>query len=415
MKKVKLTIVLVVFLFSSALFSQNKVTYVAYNLLNYPNSSSTRNPYFKKIMQATQPDLLVVNEMKYSSAVNNFLSNALDTSYAAATYISGYDTNNELYYKKSLFTFISNVPIHTALRDINQFKVVYKLTQDTLLIFAAHLKASQGTTNEQKRLAEVNQLRNVTDALPVNTAYILSGDFNLYRSTEPAYQALVSQANTGYFIDPSRAGNWHNNSSYKDIHTQATRSSQVGGDGSWGGLDDRFDFILFSESINQSINVSYVMNSYHSFGNDGNHFNESINSGSNTAVSQDIADALYYASDHLPVIAQFDFGPTVSVSDENIISKFELFQNYPNPFNPTTTIKYSVPIVETGFIPSLQLKIYNVLGKEIATLVNKEQVSGNYSVNFDASALSSGIYFYRLTAKGKHSSFSQTKKMILLR
>jgi len=415
MKQIKLIIILVVILFSSTLIAQNKVTYMAYNLLNYPNSSSTRNPYFKKIMQATNPDLLVVNEMKYSSGVNNFLTNVLDTSYAAATYISGYDTNNELYYKKNLFTFVSNIPINTALRDINQFTVVYKLTQDTLLLYAAHLKASSGSTNEQKRLAEVQQLRNVTDALSVNTAYILSGDFNLYKSAEPAYQALVDQTNTGYFIDPSRAGNWHNNSSFKDIHTQATRENQVGGDGSWGGLDDRFDFILYSEAINQSSGITFVSNSYHSFGNDGNHFNQSINSGGNTVVSQDIANALYYAADHLPVIAQFDFGPTVSVSDETVISKFELFQNYPNPFNPTTTIKYSVPIVETGYIPSVQLKIYNVLGQEIATLVNKEQVTGTYNVNFDTSALSSGVYFYRLTANYKHSSFSQTKKMILLR
>ncbi len=414
MKQIKLIFLTFILLFGSTLFAQNKVTFMTYNLLNYPNSSSTRNPYFQKIMQAAKPDLLVVQEMKYSSGVNNFLTNILDTSYAAATYISGYDTNNELYYKKSLFTFINNVPINTALRDINQFTVVNILTQDTLLIYSAHLKASQGSTNEQKRLAEVNNLRAVTDALSPNTDYILCGDFNLYKSTEPAYQALVSQTNSGYFIDPSRVGNWHNNSSYKDIHTQATRVNQVGGDGSSGGLDDRFDFILFSESINQSININYVLNSYYSFGNDGNHFNESINSGTNTAVSQDIANALYYASDHLPVIAQFDFGPTVSVSDENIISKFNLSQNYPNPFNPSTLISYSLPS-KTEFSYSVQLEVYNTLGQVIKTLVNKNQLSGTYQFQFSTGNLPSGIYFYRLTAAGKFSSFSQTKKMILLR
>ena len=415
MKHIKLIISAFILITFSTLFSQNKVTYMTYNLLNYPNSSSTRNPYFKKIIQAVKPDLLVVDEMKYSSGVNIFLTNVLDTSYAAAAFIQGHDTNDELYYKKSLFTFISNVPIFTALRDINQFTVVYKLTRDTLLIYSAHLKASQGSTNEQKRLAEVSNLRAVTDTLPANTAYILSGDFNLYKSAEPAYQALINQTNSGYFIDPSRAGNWHNNSSYKDIHTQATRTNQVGGDGSWGGLDDRFDFILFSEAINQSIDIGYVMNSYHSFGNDGNHFNQSINSGSNTAVSQDIANALYYASDHLPVIAQFDFGPTVSVSDKNLISKFELYQNYPNPFNPSTTIKYSIPVLGKQNALFVQLKIYDTLGREIRTLVNESQFQKNYQVQFDASELPSGIYFYRLSVIGGSNTYSQTKKMILLR
>lgn len=406
MKNVKSIFTLIILLIVTTLFAQNKITFMTYNILNYPNASSTRNPYFKEIMQTANPDLLVVQEMKYSSGVTNFLTNVLDTTYAAATYISGYNTNNELYYRKSLFTFISNVPISTALRDINQFTVVNKLTLDTLLIYSAHLKARQGSTNEQKRLAEVQQLRAVTDALHANTDYILAGDFNLYKSTEPAYQALVSQTNSGYFIDPSRVGNWHNNSSYKDIHTQATRVNQVGGDGSWGGLDDRFDFILFSEAINQSLGINFVLNSYHSFGNDGNHFNESINSGTNTAVSQDVADALYYASDHLPVIAQFDFGPTVSVSDENIISKFELSQNYPNPFNPSTTISYSIP--KEQFVT---LKIYNSIGQLISTLINENKPAGEYQINFDAEKYSSGIYFYRLTA----GNYSSTRKMILLR
>ena len=95
-------------------------------------------------------------------------------------------------------------------------------------------------------------------------------------------------------------------------------------------------------------------------------------------------------------------------------SKFNLSQNYPNPFNPTTTIKYTVPVaVKTLHATSqlVQLKIYDVLGREVVTLVNKKQNPGYYRVVFDAKYLSSGIYFYRLKA----GSFTQTKKMILLR
>lgn len=112
---------------------------------------------------------------------------------------------------------------------------------------------------------------------------------------------------------------------------------------------------------------------------------------------------------------------TVAVNDKNLsASDFHLSQNYPNPFNPATVIKYSVPSVgmHPGKLRASQLvtlKIYDILGREIATLVNEEQAPGNYQVIFDATSaggnLSSGVYFYRLQAGG----FVATKKMVLLR
>ncbi len=103
----------------------------------------------------------------------------------------------------------------------------------------------------------------------------------------------------------------------------------------------------------------------------------------------------------------------VKFTEEN----YELSQNYPNPFNPMTTIKYSIANVETGYIPSVQLKVYDILGSEIITLVNKEQAQGNYEIDFDGSELSSGIYFYRLQVytPGRAGDFVETKKMILLK
>lgn len=92
---------------------------------------------------------------------------------------------------------------------------------------------------------------------------------------------------------------------------------------------------------------------------------------------------------------------------------FSLYQNYPNPFNPSTKIKFSIPTVETGHASSLQvtLKVYDILGKEIAMLVNEEKTAGNFEVIFNGNRFSSGIYFYRLQAGG----YSQTRKMILLK
>ncbi len=88
------------------------------------------------------------------------------------------------------------------------------------------------------------------------------------------------------------------------------------------------------------------------------------------------------------------------------VNEFELQQNFPNPFNPSTTIKYSIPT--SNFVT---IKVYDVLGNEVAALVNEEKPAGTYEVNFNASQLSSGIYFYKLQA----GSFVETKKMILLR
>ncbi|MBK8552644.1 MAG: T9SS type A sorting domain-containing protein [Ignavibacteria bacterium] len=98
----------------------------------------------------------------------------------------------------------------------------------------------------------------------------------------------------------------------------------------------------------------------------------------------------------------------VSVSSElsNIPSKFLLNQNYPNPFNPVTTISYNLPA--GGFV---KLKVFDILGKEIMTLVNENQVPGVHKAEFNASNLSSGIYFYRIVTDG----FTDTKRMVLIK
>jgi len=101
-----------------------------------------------------------------------------------------------------------------------------------------------------------------------------------------------------------------------------------------------------------------------------------------------------------------DLQGVTEVKDLNIPLQYSLSQNYPNPFNPSTTIEYSIP--KSG---NVTLKIFNVLGKELATLVNGQNEAGKHIVNFDASDLNSGVYFYKIEA----GSFVDTKKMILLK
>lgn len=95
----------------------------------------------------------------------------------------------------------------------------------------------------------------------------------------------------------------------------------------------------------------------------------------------------------------------VSVEDETLTAKdFYLNQNFPNPFNPATRINYGV--AKSG---NVEISVYNILGNKVATLVNEFKPTGNYNVDFNASKLSSGVYFYKIVANG----FVQTKKMIL--
>ena len=125
-------------------------------------------------------------------------------------------------------------------------------------------------------------------------------------------------------------------------------------------------------------------------------------------------DYLPYPYEPYTIIAQpgqnnvdFNFNPTDVENDEfGIPNEFALKQNFPNPFNPNTVIRYDIKENEL-----VQLKVYNILGNEIASLVNEVKPAGRYNVEFIANGLTSGIYFYKLQA----GSFSETKKMLLLK
>jgi len=102
-----------------------------------------------------------------------------------------------------------------------------------------------------------------------------------------------------------------------------------------------------------------------------------------------------------------DPNATTSIKDKHLSpSSFNLYQNYPNPFNPATSIKFS--IAEKG---NVKLNVYDVNGRKVAELLNGEKEPGNYEISFDASKLSSGVYFYELRSAG----FFQSKKMILMK
>ena len=118
-------------------------------------------------------------------------------------------------------------------------------------------------------------------------------------------------------------------------------------------------------------------------------------------ISDIFLPSIYDANDE-----SFRINYVVSVDENDLVTVYKLHQNFPNPFNPTTTIKYQIP--ELSFVT---IKIYDVFGNEVATLIYEEKPAGNFEVEFYSNGLPSGIYLYTIQA-GK---FTDSKKMILLK
>ncbi len=235
---------------SSAGWAQT-CTFVTWNSLNFSTSQSSQDrvPHFQTVLDSIMPDILVMQEIHNLSGADLFHSAVLEYSMEMAPFIDGYLTDNALYYNADEFTSLETTAIKTELRDITQFVLVHLATGDTLRIFSLHLKASKGSTNRARRLQEVDSLRKVTDAFWPDTHFMVCGDFNFYGANEPAYTRLLeSDGPNGHFVDPiPMSGTW-NAPYYAPYHTQSTRTRSFGG-GATGGLDDRFDLILFSSQF----------------------------------------------------------------------------------------------------------------------------------------------------------------------
>ncbi|MBK9099762.1 MAG: endonuclease/exonuclease/phosphatase family protein [bacterium] len=350
MKKLITTFAVSLLLLITAIFPQDRVKILTYNILNYPNFSATKNTKYQEIFNEAKPDIIAVQEILSQYGVNLFLSDVLGNSFKAATFFDGPDTDNALFYKDSLLTLLSSNIITNTPRYITRYVLQHNFTQDILIIYVAHFKAGDTPSDEATREQEVARLRINTDQLSPGTNFIVVGDFNLYRASEPAYIRLLDQTSPGYFLDPvNRYGNWHANSNFADVHTQSTRTVQLTDGGSTGGLDDRFDFILVSQSLKSFGGVDYVDGTYWAYGNDGQHFNQQIVNPP-YPISEQIAFALHDVSDHLPVVAEFDFGVVNDVEtniDPSLLT-FNLYQNYPNPFNPSTKISFTIPPTASG-------------------------------------------------------------------
>lgn len=304
----------------ACLIKASTVRIMTYNLLNFEDENDREND-FRTIISIIEPDLIMVQEISGQTGFFHFKSDVLDliepNTWTGASFINQTASQDiALYYRHDLFTFISTTEINTAqtagTRDVIEWKIIHNASEKELNIYGVHFKASSGQTNAAQRLEEATVLRNYLNSLDENY-FIVGGDFNIYsnnQSSEPAFEMLtgISGNNNGRLFDPiNRIGHWHNNSSFADVHTQSPRTSSFGG-GAPGGMDDRFDWLFVSAALlSDSSDIHYIEDSYETFGNDGNHFNQAINSGNNMSVSNEIANALHDASDHLPVYMDLFF------------------------------------------------------------------------------------------------------------
>ena len=273
-----------------------------YNILWY-SQKQDRNEFYLKILEHSKPDVLVISELSNKKGDNNFFQNVIKNYNKDFSKGEFHPSNNgrqgcdvNIYFNSNYFSLLNQDFIRSKPRDHALFTLKEDNTGDSLIIIGSHLQASDGTEERLKRRESVIHLLNYLETHKLNENIIYGGDLNLYGSSEAAYQLLVEDS---VLIDPLAAGKWHDNEDYKEIHTQSTRKTGFGG----GGLDDRFDFILFSSDLlDSNEKVRYIQNSCTDIGNDGGDLNQAINNGNNSEISKDLADALFKASDHLPVI-----------------------------------------------------------------------------------------------------------------
>jgi hypothetical protein len=292
-----------------------------------------------------------------------------------------------------MFTLEASEVLPTPVRDINHYTLKLSTADqqtDPVLfeVFVTHLKSSTGTANKQLRLEMVQQFTNRLETLDPNSFVLFAGDFNLYTATEPAYMELLDPTNAIVMVDPiDRPGSWNNNINFQDIHSQSTRiSSGPFGAGAGGGLDDRFDFITISENMQNDPKLKYIPDSYKSFGNNGNCYDNSINSPDCFGdFSQTLRENLYNMSDHLPIVMNLETNKQIVLSnvDFSIVSPIELE-------NTLVTEKLNIRL-NSNLSEKFSFEVYNVLGQKLLkyTSENSEFVS------IDVSQLNNGVYYLK--------------------
>jgi hypothetical protein len=406
-------------LFTSLNFGQTRIKAMMYNILNYSDSEVSQNktPFLSTILNEVSPDLLMVCEVVDEIGSNYLFENAIiphNEDFKKAPFeenqSGSYSLQQMVYYNSNKLIFEESRVITADTRDINQY--TFKINTENaeinpirMEVFVTHLKASTGSSNRQRRLNSIQSFVSYTNTIASDSYVLFAGDFNFYTSNEEGYQYLIDNRNPIIMIDPINrpaptfpddgvdyfnydnydSTYFWNNSSFSDIHSQSTRTSNSGlidDSGSTGGLDDRFDFIMMSENFNTSSDLFYVNDSYQVVGNNGNCYNSQIsNSNCSGTYSQTLRNALIEFSDHLPIVMEIE-------TPENTLSTYTLSKI--NFISSNITQDY-LKIFLTDKLDKNTIKIYTINGQliRIKTPIN----SSENSLTIDVRHLSKGIYY----------------------
>ena len=317
--------------------TKDTLTVMAYNLLNFPDGANfcgattiipDRWDTLRKITQYVEPDVMLVCELQNEAGADSILNQSLNvfgkTFYQRATFELNQSPSSGLYnmffYNSNKLTLYDQEIIVTDVRDVNVYKAYgndpgLDVDSDTTFFnfYAVHLKAGSASSDSLSRVLEADEIRIYIEAERNGINHILGGDLNLKRSTEGAYDILTNQGSNPLNDPINSPGDWNNSSSFAAIHTQSTRLNSDLDCGALGGMDDRFDFVLVTSNVlSGSDSVKYISGTYKALGNDGNHFNDYLYSGSNTSAPDSVIFALHNMSDHLPVIMDLE----ISYSDD---------------------------------------------------------------------------------------------------
>lgn len=405
----KLSLILFFGLLPFALWAQDSLKVMFYNLYRFPtNPPANREYLLKNILEFVQPDLLMGSEIINQDGSDRILNTSfsgLPDSFAAPRFVpcptAGDDPLQQMaYYNTRKLTLLHQEAIHTIIRDINHYTFYLNTSlkgKDTVFLdaFVTHLKAGNGNTNRWLRGTMADSFVKALAHVPANHHVILAGDFNFYNSSESAYQKFTDTTNPIIMVDPINSpGDWHDNPAFTAIHTQATRLtlSGFGLGGASGGMDDRFDFILMSKNMETDSTLYYLPGSYKAVGNNGNCFNRSIDNDTCTGIYPlPLRHILFQMSDHAPVVmtlltpGQFP-NSIASIPPSN--PKIILFPNGNIAHEQLSIIIKN----NRKSYPSSPLIIYDLAGR-----ILKEFPIASHQTKFtlDISNISSGMYFIR--------------------
>ena len=418
-------------LFVHATKAQDTLTVMQYNLLYYGNYQSgfadcyeTNNNTQRKdecirtIMDYVKPDIFTVCEFGATQALQtNFLLHNLNINgvdYWQSDNIINYASSNiinHIFYDSRKLGLSKHMALRTNPRDTDIYELYLKTPSlaagDTikLVCIVAHPKAGMGYEANRRAVMQT-AMDYVNQHYPTDNVLIM-GDFNMYGASESGYRLLTqTYSNPSIcFMDPVGSvgvGEWNNNSQFTAFHTQSTRSYSDECFSS-GGLDDRFDFILMGDEIAFSYNhLRYVQGSYHAVGNDGNHFNQSVDQGYNSAVPAAVAEALFDGSDHLPVTMKIAVDVHLGVEDLETQSLYATVS--PNPASDNAVVTFFNP--DQGRV---QFELYSLQGQ----LLQREVAvfgEGSQQQVLSLQGLTEGFYLLRIKHDG---GWGQTVKLVV--